>query len=185
MLLGVFFTFVMAKGLLLLVDRLSINRQRLKQMAMIGGSLIFVILSSFSSVTIAGNSTDLYIGEVIGKQNRLYYTQAELESFSFIVDYKDETPIYTDYYSWAYFSKYFGVGMPQGEEFLLGEAEKGYFLFRKQEYESREQLLFLYKYPKPFQCIVSRISDTPNIENMLEGRTKIFDNRAVEIYRLE
>lgn len=183
--LGVFLAFVMAKGLLLLVDRLSINRQRLKQMAMIGISLIVVILFSFSSLTIAGNSTDLDVGEVIGKENRLYYTQSELVSFSFIADYKDKTPIYTDYQSWAYFLKYLGISMPRGEEFLLGEAEEGYFLFRKQEFESREQLSFLYKEPRPYQARVFRISDAPNIEDMVEGKTKIYDNQAVEIYRLE
>lgn len=182
-----FIVFAAAEGILALTRR-SIHGQRLKSTAVFALSLLLIPLLSFFSATILANEPDLNIGKIVSTHSRSYYTEAELTSFSFVTKYRGELGVYSDYYTQRYFTGYANIptisSMNISNTSLINE---GYFLLRREELESRGQLVFLTGttigfWPEPYTY---RADHASSIEVMLEERDKIFDNNAVQIYYLQ
>lgn len=186
--LSPFITLAMAGGSLLFVQQAATNRQGWKTMTTVGISLLIIFSFSLSSSIITANSTDLNL-KVLGNEPRSYYTEAELSAFSFCAQRKRNAPIYTDYHSGRYFEGY--LAMPAistyGEVFNIKQIKKGYFLFRKEELQSRGQLQFQTKVRHGFglETHIYRVGDAPDLESTWSEQDRIFDNNSVEIYSLK
>lgn len=185
LLLSPFIAFAMAAGILLLIQRVAINRQHWKAVTMKGISLFIIILFAFLSLVILGNSTDFDFSKIRGVESSDYFTEAELEAFSFCVEYGGSVPVYTDYDSWCYVRNYLGMQTITSREVFDSESiEEGYMLLRGGELESRGQLSFLTGLTHGFmgEGYLYKLGDTPDLEAMWGREHKIFDNGAVWIY---
>lgn len=186
LLLSPFIALAMAAGVLALITQLDINRHRLKAVMLLMPILLIILLYSFSTVFLQGSTTDLNLRQLGVMDVRQYFTRAELKSFSFIVEYKGDVPISTDYHSARYLKGYLRIPWKQTVDTLeTEEIGEGYMLFRKEEFELRGVLLFEPKegttsiYSESYQY---RTGMTPDLETMWQKENKIFNNGSVQIY---
>jgi uncharacterized membrane protein len=158
-----------------------------KVWAMLG--VVLLVIFSFSTVTISANQTDLNIGNIVGDQNRKYFTESELGSFSFLSEKRGETStIYSDQETYCYFNHYLRLPSASFIEYLdVNTAEEGYFIFREEEYLTRGRLQFLV----PASDVEGFNRDTVAAYKLDEGdnpletwgeQNKIYSNNAVSIY---
>lgn len=175
----------MAAGVLALMPRLDINRQRLKSATLLGLILLLTLFYSFSSVFLLGGQTDQNLEELGATEPRRYFTQAELTALSFLDQYKGDIPIYTDSHSSYCLEGYLKIQANGTVETLDTKMIKeGYMLFRKEEFELRGILLFEFTgvggvFVSPYEY---KTGDTPDLETTWQGAGEIFNNGAVQIY---
>jgi hypothetical protein len=175
----------MAAGVLALLPRLAINRQHLKSAALSGVILLFILLFSFSSVFLSGSQTDQDLSELGGMGPRRYFTQAELSSFSFLTQYEEDIPIYSDSHAARYFEGFLKIpanGTTDGLD--AGKIEEGYMLYRKEAFELRGILLFRTAGVEAMYAGLHeyKTGDIPDLETTWQVENKIFNNAVVQIY---
>jgi hypothetical protein len=184
LLLTPFIATAMAAGILALIAQLDTNRHRFKSTALFTLIISLFIIYSFSSPFLMGTTTDLNLSQLGYMDPRRYFTQAEMESFAFMAQYKSDVPVYTDSHS------------GRGLEFFRTQAEKSadvfdpeaigesYMLFRKETFEIRGILLF--EPPEKtaiyFKSYEYRTGMTPNLETVWQEENRVFNNNAVHIY---
>ena len=137
-------------------------------------------------MTILGNWTDLNLGRVIGSENRRYFTQSELASFSFTAEDKSDAPVYTDYLSSYYINRGLGISRASAAIFRVSSEKECYFLLREEELWSRGVLPFTTKPAEGFMGAMYyyRPAVDPSPEPIWQEGAKIYDNRSVVIYYL-
>jgi len=181
-----FIALAAAGGILLLVERAAINRQHLKSIVLTGISLFIVFLLSFSAMVISGNQTDFPNSKVFGSVSSGYFTESELEAFSFCDDHRGSVPIYTDYNSWRYIGGYLTDVLTSASTTMFDSAsvEEGYMLLREGELESRGQLLFLTGVKHGFtgEAYLYEVGDIPDLKAMWEQELKLYDSGTIQIY---
>jgi hypothetical protein len=185
LLISPFIALAMAAGILALVPRLDIIKQRLKSAVLLGLVLLLTLLFSFSSVFLLGGETDQNLRKLGATGTRLYFTQAELTALSFLTENRGDVPIYTDYQSSRYLEGYLKTQADGTVDTLDVEmVEEGYLLFRKEEFGVRGILLFqlagvVGMYSDPYEY---RTGEIPDLEAVWQGENQIFNNSAVQIY---
>lgn len=151
--------------------------------------VVLLVIFSFSSITILANQTDFDIGDIVGKQNQKYFTEAELESFSFLRENRSEDSyIYSDHETHRYFVLYLRLPSISYIKYLdTSLAEEGYFVFREEEYLSRGRLQFLIPAPdvENFNrdiVTVYKLNEGDDPLETWEEQNKIYSNSSVHIY---
>ena len=185
LLLSPFIVFVAARGIsLFFTHKWSVDAQRWKKGALVGLGLFIIVFYTFSSVTILGNWTDFDLSKAVGSENRHYFTEAELDSFSFIAEHRGHVNVYTDYFSFYYLIRYLGTSPVSSDIFATVSREKAYFLLREEELQSKGVLLFTAEIHKGFMgsLYFYRPVVNPSPEPTWEEGNKIYDNHAVAIY---
>ncbi len=184
-LLSPFIVFAAAEGALVFVRR-GMSIRRLKSVMGFGFGMLLIPLFSFTTMTILANETDINIGRLVGVHSRNYFSDAELDSFSFAAKHTGELEVYSDYHTWRYFSAMYTnkPAVPSMDILAPNVIREGYFLFRKEEFQSRGQLIFLTGDRIGFggDAYTYRTDDASGLETLLQEQEKIFENGDVQIY---
>ena len=183
-----FVAFAAAAGVALLAGQLNTNRDRATAWAMGSLALVLVIVYCFSSVTVLGTTTDVDWDKLAGKRNHEYFTQAELTSFSFMVEHASDDTTYSDWESGRYLMGFLTNAGSSVRE--ADSVDAGYFLFREGEYRSTGQLRFVLPvYSEETHTVIRglpfihRDDDVEYFSGPWEQETRVFDNGAVRIYQ--
>lgn len=190
LLLSPFAALAAATGIVVFVRRLNTSKNRTGAWAMGISALALVILFSFFSVIVVGTRTDVDNSLLTGNLNRQYFTQAELDSLSFISE-RGSSPVYSDYATDRYLDNYVRAPVVHStaEVSNIESIEEGYFLFREGEYRSRGQLdFFVNEYSEEGDTVEFRVVTYTLGENEYPGVTwdqeaRVFDNGPVQIYQ--
>lgn len=180
-----FIAFVSAGGLFLIVRKSLTVQPRWEFITRIGVGMIVVFFLSLSSMAILGNTTDFSLQKILGSENRQYYTKSELAAFSFAKEYGPNILYFGDYASNIYLLKRLGLSVRQTNGvFEPDTLERGFFVFRKQELETRGRLAFnIWTEAGPVdQEFTYHNSGAPGIQALWEKENKIFDGGTVYIY---
>lgn len=186
--LSPFIVFVAARGLSLFFNQQwSLNAQRWKKIALPALGFFAIIVYTFFSVTILASWTDFNLTKLEGSKNRHYFTQAEINTFSFMGEHIGKAPVYSDYLSTYYLKRWVGIMNVRNNIFAVGSTETGeeyFFLLREEELRSKGVLLFTSPPEKGFMGTLYhyRPEVDPSPEPTWEEEHKIYDNKDVVIY---
>lgn len=118
------------------------SRFLIKKLWAIAGAGLLVGYS-FVTPILLGAQTDVNISQFTGLQNRKYFTQSEISSFTFISGHSGTTNGNTDVLSYYYLNDYSQLKQISCSVAALKVTANSYFLLRQAEYMTRKQLPFL------------------------------------------
>lgn len=180
-----FIAFVAAGGLLLLVGKSLNTRTPKRPIIRVAVAVIIIFFLSLSSTVIQANFTDFNLQKILGNENRQYFTDSELAAFDFAEKYGSEGLYYGDYAAIAYLQRRLGLLVRQTEEvFNPDSVERGFFVFRNYELQSRGKLGFTFwgQDGAAEQTYTYYSGESPDIQALWEKQNKIFDCGSMYIY---
>jgi len=180
-----FVAFAAAVGILKLIEPQAENPQSLKSVITIGSGMTIIICLCLSTSALLGTQTDFDFNRTIAQENRKYFTNNELNAFDFTETYGIDMTIHSDYFSERYFYGLTDFHTTSTVSPLHKESmREGYFLFRKKELKSRDQLKFPIQTGAGFmgKSVVYRPTDTPEIKTLWEPEIKLYDSGEAQLY---
>lgn len=153
--------------------------------------LILVSAYLFSSPILAAKSFDFdKFPDVLGEYNRLYFTEGELNSFSFCLIHKyPNSSLFSDYYVFRYINGY--LSQPCSCHIDVFDVNRlngsSYFIFRKAEYTSSKMLSFSAggKVDRGFANMITKIwklNRDPYPPKIWSKQECIYNNEQVVLY---
>jgi hypothetical protein len=141
-------------------------------------SLMLLIGFFFLSTSLSAKFIDFdMLPDLLGKENRGYFTQAELDSFNFYSKYKEENGIISsDYQSSRYLDGYLNLNTSFPPDIFNPNS---YFLFRSDEYRSSGKL----KFEGPATTVTSRIEENKYPIYIWPDGHRVYSNGPVYIYK--
>lgn len=182
LLVSPFISFAAAGGILFLIGKSRASLSRWESGIRAGVGIILVFYLAMTSQLILGNSTDQSFDNVLGGESRQYFTQGELSSFSFAKKYRDRV-YYGDYASCTYLRRGMGLSVNHTTGIIdPASLTRGSMLFRKEEFEKKEQLSFLNWTQTGEEELVFRKNDVKNLQAAWENEFKVYNSGKVLIY---
>jgi hypothetical protein len=185
LLVSPFIAFAAASGLLWIVQQMPTTWEHWKSIIKIGVSLIIVFFLTVSSAGILGNTTDVNITKLIGNEGHSYFTESEVDAFTFCNEYGRNLPYLGDYESLRYMDDHLRMVVKESFAEIIDPVSlyDGYLLFRNREFQSRGILTFAtWVTATDFEQYYYTPTDNVSITDIWDQENKIFNNGALYIY---
>lgn len=180
-----FIAFAGAKGVIALMPKIRTTRWNLKSASILTLILCLLLSFYFSSTVILGSSTDFSSNIFSDDGIRRYFTEGELQSFSYISKNTANISIYTDSHAQRCLEGYFHTSAngTQGV-FNYESILEGYMIFRKEHFKSKGELNFLTGEVLGLTPSLGtyRVADSPNLEMIWGNSSKIFNSFSAVVY---